>query len=516
MTQTRNSVCRAMAPKAQRVALLVLCAWAVTTVPDCVRAGKPKTSDDVADFIFVGDSRPVFIRLRVRVQRKGFQQFWRAFVDGQFAQFDADNDGQLSPEEFSRAARALEADGRVLALDVVDKSPQDKRISRSEWRTAMKPQGRLQLQSNATTFTTQRGQLWSRLDTNNDSHLDLRELTAAADVLRKFDLDGDELITAQELKPYQSTLIFGVNVGQPRAVDDSLRMAQLVQIPAEQEDRAKLAQKLLAKYDGRPGDGGLDSKESSIPAKLIDKFDSDHNGRLNAKELEQLLHDPPVGCELSVELNKTGGQVSVSPTATSATTAKLKIDAGSDGSATVAFPGYCLRFEAAAGQFSNARGNYQLRFNNADQDKNEYLDKQEASREGLFRVRFDRLDRDGDGKLFFKEVEAFLDRQAEMSRSRIAVTSANEGSALFDVVDANRDGELSARELANTSKQLPNWDRDGNGRLDNVEMPSQFTISIARGSLSANGRGAAFRVPSGFPRPPHPTPLVRGGFRRWT
>src|SRR5262249_21353145 len=61
-------------------------------------------------------------------------------------------------------------------------------------------------------------------------------------------------------------------------------------------------------------------------------------------------------------------------------------------------------------------------------------------------------DRDGDGKLDRKELDAWFDLQAQIARGQVLVTVLD-GGGLFELIDANHDGALSVRELRGA------WDR---------------------------------------------------------
>ena len=49
------------------------------------------------------------------------------------------------------------------------------------------------------------------------------------------------------------------------------------------------------------------------------------------------------------------------------------------------------------------------------------------------------MDRDGDGKLFEKEMNDFIAQESDTSESRTMLTANDEGRSLFDVLDVNRD-----------------------------------------------------------------------------
>ena len=96
-----------------------------------------------------------------------------------------------------------------------------------------------------------------------------------------------------------------------------------------------------------------------------------------------------------------------------------------------------------------------MQFKMADTDGNGYLDEKEAARSPVFRNTFRLMDRDGDGKLYEKEVREYLATmeglEAAVAGTGLTLNVADRGRGLFDVLDTNKDGRLSVREM----RQLP-------------------------------------------------------------
>ncbi len=90
------------------------------------------------------------------------------------------------------------------------------------------------------------------------------------------------------------------------------------------------------------------------------------------------------------------------------------------------------------------------------------------------------IDRDGDGKIYLKELLEFTDRQAEAARGRLVVTTADQGRAIFGILDLDRDRRLGAREVMRTVDRVMSWDGDGDGRVSADEIPYHFQVTIAR------------------------------------
>jgi Ca2+-binding EF-hand superfamily protein len=108
----------------------------------------------------------------------------------------------------------------------------------------------------------------------------------------------------------------------------------------------------------------------------------------------------------------------------------------------------------------------------------------EAMRSPLYRNLFKLIDRDGDGKVFEKEVLAYLDAvqgmqaAARLGCASVALTS--EGKGLFELLDTDGDGRLSVRELRNAVRLIAELDRDGDGCISKAEIPrcSQATFRM--------------------------------------
>ena len=98
------------------------------------------------------------------------------------------------------------------------------------------------------------------------------------------------------------------------------------------------------------------------------------------------------------------------------------------------------------------REQYLQAFKAADRDKNGYLDMSEAMRSPVYRNLFKVLDRDGDGKVFEKEVLAYLDAYQELQAaarpSCATVSITSEGKGLFEMLDTDGDGRPSVAKCA--------------------------------------------------------------------
>src|SRR4029077_12748824 len=136
------------------------------------------------------------------------------------------------------------------------------------------------------------------------------------------------------------------------------------------------------------------------------------------------------------------------------------------------------------------------RFKAADANKDGYLEGKERAAidatqsplAGLSEI----IDRDGDGKIYLKELLDFAERQTEAARCRLVVTTADQGRAIFGILDLDRDRRLGARELMRTVVRVMSWDGDSDGRVSPDEIPYHFRVTIARDGLPGlTGEGVA-------------------------
>jgi Ca2+-binding EF-hand superfamily protein len=118
-----------------------------------------------------------------------------------------------------------------------------------------------------------------------------------------------------------------------------------------------------------------------------------------------------------------------------------------------------------------------------DADKNGYLEKTEVEgQESAAGAAFDDWDADGDGKVYPSEIAAYDRRRQAPQLSAVRATASDDQDILFPLLDADQDGRLTARELAQLSERLARLDRDGDGNLAYDELPGSIGIVFDRGN----------------------------------
>jgi len=268
---------------------------------------------------------------------------------------------------------------------------------------------------------------------------------------------------------------------------------------------------VLKKYDKGASDGAgagdnrLSPAEFAIDPKEFTSSDTDSDGALDTEELRRFLSRVEPDLELVVKLAESG---SASTTIEAAGAGSRPLPRGvhvqrlSAADIEVAIGEVSLEFHADPGEQAaeNAKRYYAGQFQAADKDNNKYLDKTEVKDHGPFASLFDMMDADGDGKLYLKEVDAFVDQQTQAARSQMVLSVADQGRAIFAIMDLNRDRHLGIREIRGAVARVSSWDRNGDGLIRSDEIPHHYQLSIGRGQITAVGMSAF--TASGMMAPP--------------
>jgi Ca2+-binding EF-hand superfamily protein len=139
-----------------------------------------------------------------------------------------------------------------------------------------------------------------------------------------------------------------------------------------------------------------------------------------------------------------------------------------------------------------ARNFYVQQFNQAVQEKKkDYLEKKDITNDGnvqFLRGLFTFADRDNDGKLTLKELNAFFDAIAGGVNAFATLTVADHGAGLFELLDANRDGRLGIRELRTGWDRVAPWAKATPGAISLQEIPRQYELTVRQGPDDARGR----------------------------
>jgi len=212
---------------------------------------------------------------------------------------------------------------------------------------------------------------------------------------------------------------------------------------------------------------------------------------LNSDELRDFLAQMPVDLTLDVTLSsQASGRATIRVGTGGALPKGVQVRQLADGDVEIAIGQVRLDVNVEHGSIAaeEARRFLSQRFKAADKNKDGYLEGKEwttlgapqSPLSGLLEV----VDRNGDGKIYLKELLEFADRQTEAARGRLVVTTADQGRAIFGILDLDRDRRLGAREVMRTVDRVMTWDSDSDGRVSPDEIPYHFQVTIARDRLA--------------------------------
>ncbi|MHB1422513.1 MAG: EF-hand domain-containing protein [Gemmataceae bacterium] len=191
---------------------------------------QPQANDDVQDFVFLTESRPLLVRLHIRVDGKPLPDAWDDFLKYLFAYLDVNGDGVLSKQEAERMPdpEQLTLGGIVLlaggpmkkmmeeldtnkdgkaTLDELKAYCRKKKFTPFQFQLELNPPDPL---ANAGLLGNYRPEpdiavvsktIFDLLDANKDGKLTRDELAAAQAILLEHDENEDEIVTTKELAP---------------------------------------------------------------------------------------------------------------------------------------------------------------------------------------------------------------------------------------------------------------------------------------------------------------------------
>jgi Ca2+-binding EF-hand superfamily protein len=320
--------------------------------------------------------------------------------------------------------------------------------------------------------------LFKLLDTNNDGKLTKEEVKAAEKLIPLLDADEDECLSLNELLPNDFNQRFRGQVqftvpGMPPVVPAA---AQIVSTFSPDRIPGILVQQIIKKYD-KDGDFELTREECGFDEGTFARLDKDKNGRLDGEELDVWRTGPPdLEVFLSFAPKPADCVAKILTDAKEASSKGFKWNQVESGRLIIRTGRYPIEFWAYTAFFAGQQPALKQQF--------AYLFQQAAGKKGyveekdfvgpaavqfqLLRTLFDAADADGDGKLTKAEFDAFFDMQEEFRSLSLSVTPAVQTPTLFQLLDENRDGRLSVRELRTA------WDR-----LIALEPPGSEVITKA-------------------------------------
>jgi Ca2+-binding EF-hand superfamily protein len=487
--------------------------------------------DHVEEFVFLGEVRPVLVRLHIQMDGKPLQAASDELMMFLFRHLDVNGDGVLNKEEGERApaadlllgggvGRSFGGSARsapLVSLDALD-ADRNGQVTAAELgdyyrKNGLRPfqfqfdsgnpnplgaaaaflgAGRTEPSVEAISKAT-----FSRLDTNSDGKLTHAELTAAPVILLQLDDDEDEMVAATELVTESNAGPGGLAAMMAmggRAGSAAASHPTLVPILKPGEAPADLARRMHDRYGA-----SLLPKNLGLDEAAFRPLDANGNGVLDDPELPAFIQRAP-DLELAIRLGKKEPAQPLVELLTGQGRSPLASKVTLKDRLALLDLGLTRAEVRAEEERPDRIGDYlrqqaQGQFKQADADGNGFLDATEVQANRRLRGLFKALDRDGDGRVTEKELTAysafFQEAQQRTRAGCVTLELSDQSRGLFDLLDTNRDGRLSVRELRQAPKFLESLDRAGQGFLTRQDLPRSYRLALRQGPESPASRGAA-------------------------
>ncbi|MBP3954553.1 EF-hand domain-containing protein [Gemmata sp. G18] len=475
--------------------------------PSAPKFVAPKLSDSFEVLVFT-NPRPVRVRVAILQEGKAIGELWRDRLQKAFDFCDRDGDGFISEKE-TRFVFSDQGMSQLLAngfyqpgatgaptLSALDKDG-DGKVSFEEFvtyykRTAEQLMREQPVQPDNAQNVSVTEAIFKMLDANGDGKLTKDEVKAVEKLLATRDADEDECLNMQELAPELYNPAFGgfqqVQVAQPpNGAYPTGASTQMVVLYRSGRIPGTITQQVIKRYD-KNGDFELTKAEVGFDDLTFRALDKDGNGTLDGEELDVWRTGAP-------DLDLT---LSLAPKAVDCV-AKLSDEKGAaargfvikqveNGRVVLHVGRQPIDFWAFApvAQYSQGtlKQQYAYLFTQAAGGK-KYIEEKDltgpnAVQFQFVRVLFDTADRDGDGKMTKDEFDAYFDLQDSFRNISLSLTPAVQTPTLFQLLDENRDGRLSVRELRTAWTRLVVLEEPGAEVLTkNIIQPS-VALRLAR------------------------------------
>ena len=444
--------------------------------------------------VYFGPGGPVRLTLHVTIDGRSAETVWAEAVDALFNFCDTNGDGLLDaaeravfapPRQRMRATDVVSADaGSPLRLTFDGK---EETVTRSAFAAALRAAGygpmSFKMVAGRPDSQQLSAALFRHLDRDGDGRLSPDELKAARERLAVLDVNEDELLSTAELLGRAVT----ANVRQPfnpgmAAEEPAGDSPDLVVLSA---DGGPAAKQLLAARGGaratflRPAEFG-----ASGPA--FTALDKDGNGRLDAAELAEWLHQPA-----DLEFALSFGPTRLTPMTDAGRGDRYRVEVG--GAVTASLAGTRFRFEPPAGNrdtervvwteaADRLRRQFRALAGGAGPLRRNQLEIPSKSWQGGGPALFDLTDRHGAGEVKSAEIDAALKALAPLAGCRVTVTIFDRGGGLFELLDRNGDGQLSPRELVEAATTLKPF-AGPDGKVGPTDLPRRLEIRSAVASV---------------------------------
>jgi Ca2+-binding EF-hand superfamily protein len=467
----------------------------------------PKVPDAFEVLVFAAQ-RPVRIRVAILQEGKSIDELWRARLRKAFDFCDRDGDGSLDAKEvgyvFSdQGMNQLLANGFYQPGTTAPPTPAqmdkdgDGKVSFDEFVAYYRLTGAqvlraqpIQPEANNSTAVTEA--LFQLMDADGDGKLTKGEVRAVEKLVASRDADEDECLSVEELLPDLSNPVYGRRgipvpqrpgpAGYPTGGD-----RQMVVVYEAGRVPGTITQQVIKRYD-KDGDFELTREEIGLDHATFKRLDADGNGKLDGEELDVWRTGTP-DLELTLSMApKAADCVARLSDPQSARDRGFKITQSEGGRLVLRVGRQPIDFWAFSplgptGQPS-LKQQYGYLFQQAAGGK-KYIEEKDlagpnAVQFQFVRVIFDAADRDGDGKLTQAEFNAYFDLQDSFRNLSLSLTPSVQTPSLFQLLDENRDGRLSVRELRTAWDRLVVLEEPGAEVITKAVIQPSVTLRLSR------------------------------------
>jgi Ca2+-binding EF-hand superfamily protein len=451
---------------------------------------------ETLEFVVLAPRQTIRVRLDVLIDDRPVARWWGETFDWLLARHDRDDNGGLDtheanllPSAFALRKAAWQPmnpfNGPAPSWSMLDVDSSG-RASRAEIARYYSSHGLgnvLVAVGRPPASTALSDALLNRLDANDDHRVSEHEWLQAATTLLPLDSNGDELIGPGELVENAlypgatgNVLVSSPDVGR-NLVTGSTPLIVVLPNSAFANEWAKV---VVEQRDG-DGDGQLETTESMIDGATCAKLDRDADGRVGACELANWRDLPPTvhwQVRFVADGDPAASLTSISPVV------------GSDRQACgngFHSQQLSLTVRADVGQLPEsmvaARHHMENLFARADTDHDDVVDEAEVAERTFNELKqlLSTNDRDGNRRQSAGELASWLDFQQQVAGGCIMLTLLDYGQGLFELLDSNRDGALSLRELREAWDTLGQAGCTGDSTLHLDRLPYRLEGVVSRG-----------------------------------
>ena len=470
---------------------------------------------------FLGTGRVHRVRVVVTVNGRPAGVAWADAVRKLFNAFDRDGDGTLNKHEldqvFSLPGLKELSQGSfytqafaVPSMAEIDRDG-DRRVSVDELLHYYQAAAADLLQTrpmppNDADADRVTEAVLAHLDSNRDGRLSEAELRKAERLLLTLDASDDECLSFGEVM---------ANAGRKEAAGMMAGGAGMMgaeQTAKPADDRpgdlfAKLGElpgdtyaRILKRYDA-DGDGKLSGDEIPFDAATAKALDADGDGKLTLTELYAWGKRPP---DVVVTLNQAATAADCFVTVTGGVTAELPaglVLRRTEPNRVILRSGATvLDFAAAPADTKGVRRRFDQMVAGLGGNGDAITEASLAGSPNQFlRVIFDAADRNSDGKLTRRELADYFQLQLTVAEQAVLVNTTVSRPNLFQLLDDDRDGKLSVRELRTAWERLSVLEPEGARFVTRAVLQPAATFRLT------NAAATGFEVPT--PDQPQAVPV---------